>query len=83
MDTSLFSVLFLIVGGVVGWLASERYTEWLNKKTHDFEDLFEENPHPEIYDKDGKINRGEYMCVNFDFGYDPEDFDPEDITSEG
>ncbi len=35
------------------------------------------------YDKDGKINRGEYMSINFDLGYDPEDFDPGDLTREG
>ncbi len=83
MDSSLFSILFLFVGFTIGWLASERYTDHVLKNTHDFEELFEENPHPEIYDKDGKINRGEYMSINFDLGYDPEDFDPEDLTREG
>lgn len=83
MDSSLFSILFLFVGFTIGWLASERYTGYMLKTPHDFEELFEENPHPEIYDKDGKINRGEYMSINFDLGYDPEDFDPEDLTREG
>ena len=83
MDSSLFSILFLFVGFTIGWLASERYTDHVLRNTHDFEELFEENPHPEIYDKDGKINRGEYMSINFDLGYDPEDFDPGDLTREG
>lgn len=83
MDTTLFSILFILVGGLIGWLASEKYTEFTTKQIHDFEELFTENPHPEIFDKDGKINRGEYMSINFDLGYDPEDFDPEDLTAEG
>lgn len=83
MYTALFSLIFLIIGVLTGWFASERYTEFMMKRTHDFEELFEENPHPEIYNKDGKINRGEYMSINFDLGYDPEDFDSEDIQREG
>jgi len=80
--TVLFSVVFLSVGFITGWLGAERYLAFMAHEEHDFEELFTENPHPEIYSKDGKINRGEYYCVNFDLGYDADDFDPSDITEE-
>ena len=79
MYAALFSVLFLIVGVLVGWIAQDKYSEFVMFKRHDFEELFEENPHPEIYDKNGKIYRGDYVAITFEPGYDPEQFDPEDI----
>ena len=79
MYTVLFSVLFLVVGTVVGWLSAERYIAFMTHVEHDFEELFEENPHPELFDKDGKLNRGDYLTINFEPGYDPSDFSPEDI----
>ena len=78
----LFSVLFGIVGFVTGWLGNERYQAYLIKEAHEFDELFQENPHPEIYNKDGKVNKGEYMFVKFDLGYDPDEFEPEDIYEE-
>ena len=77
--TILFSVLFLSVGVIGGWFAAERYIAYMTYERHDFEELFEENPHPEIFDKDGKLNRGDYLTINFEPGYDPENFSPEDI----
>lgn len=77
--TILFSEVFLIVGLLVGWIASERFLYYKEQNRHHFEELFEENPHPEIYDDEGQINRGEYMSLNFEPGYDPDEFDPEDI----
>jgi len=77
--TVLFSVLFLTVGFIMGWMGNEKYTTLLHKETHEFDELFEENPHPELFDKNGKLNRGEYMYMTFDLGYDPDEFDPEDI----
>ena len=35
------------------------------------------------FDKDGKVNKGEYMFVKFDPGYDADESDPEDIVEEG
>ena len=78
-QTILFSEVTLILGVVVGWIAAERFHEYKNHTRHHFEDLFQENPHPEIYTDNGKINRGEYMTISFDPGYDPDEFDPEDI----
>lgn len=91
MDTSVYTTLAFIAGtlfglvaGLVGgWFISDKYNQMLIAKEHDFEELFNENPHPEIFDKDGNILRGDYMAINFDLGYNPDDFDPEDITREG
>lgn len=81
--TVLFSINFLLVGVVIGWLGSDKYREFVNHTTHEFDELFQANPHPELFDKDGKLNKGDYMYINFDLGYDPDEFDPEDIIEEG
>ena len=83
MTTFLFSELFLIVGVVGGWFFAERYISYMTFIEHDFEELFEKNPHPELFNDDGDLDRGEYMSLNFDPGYDPEKFDPEDLIEEG
>ena len=77
--TVLFSELFLIVGFVGGWIASERYHDFMEKEAHPHDELFKENPHPELYDSEGELFRGEYVSLNFEPGYDPEEFDPEDL----
>ena len=79
--TVLFSVLFATLGFISG-LVRERevHSSDSQKESHEFDQLFEENPHPEIFDKDGKVNKGEYMFVKFDLGYDADEFDPEDIV---
>jgi len=77
--TILFSEVFLILGALGGWIASERYHDHMNRERHTFEELFEQNPHPELYNEDGSLNRGEYMSITFEPGYDPEEFDPEDL----
>lgn len=79
MYTILFSLAFLIIGFVTGWLGNEKYNLLLAVNRHDFEELFAENPHPEIFNEDGKVYRGDYMSINFEPGYNPDEFDPEDI----
>lgn len=81
--TVLFSINFLLVGLVLGWLGADKYREFITYTTHEFDELFEANPHPELFDKDGKLNKGDYMYINFDLGYNPDEFDPEDIIEEG
>jgi len=54
----------------------------MSVEKHEFDELFEKNPHPELFDNDGSLNRGEYMAINFDLGYDPDEFDPEDIMGD-
>ena len=73
MYTALFSFLFLAVGLIAGWLGAERYIHYLAHEEHEFQQLFDENPHPELFDADGNLFTGEYMVLNF-----PPDFDPEE-----
>jgi len=79
---TLFSIVFLFVGLIGGWFISDRYKEYLEHERHVFEDLFEQNPHPELFNSDGELNRGDYYVVNFEPGYDPEEFSPEDLSEE-
>ena len=73
---SLIAVLAFIVGVTFGWLAAERYIAFMQHVEHDFEDLFKKNPHPELFDDEGNIDRGDYMAITFDPGFDPEKWDP-------
>ena len=73
----IVSALCLIVGTLLGWLGAEKYIAFMQHVEHDFEQLFKENPHPEIYNKEGKIDRGDYMALQFETGFDPEEWDPE------
>ena len=83
MTTFLFSELFLIVGAIGGWFFAEKYIAHMTFIEHEFEDLFDKNPHPELFDKNGDLDRGEYMAINFEPGYDPDEFDPEDLHEGG
>ncbi len=73
----LFSILFLIVGVVAGWMGAERYIAFMQHIEHEHEQLFKQNPHPELFDADGEIDRGDYITMVFDPGFDPDDWDPE------
>ena len=77
----ILSFLCLIVGVLAGWFAAEKYTAFMQKTEHEFDELFEENPHPEIYNEKGQINRGEYITMVFEPGFDPDSYNPEtDLT---
>lgn len=78
----LFSILFLFVGLLGGWFFSDKYREFMEHERHALEDLFEQNPHPELYDEDGEIDRGDYYVINFEPGYDVDQFSPDDISEE-
>ena len=81
----LFSIFFmtLTIGLLAGWVASEKFNEYVSFRRHHFEELFEKNPHPELMDEEGNIDRGEYITLNFEPGYDPDEFDPDDLEAEG
>ena len=81
----LFSIFFmtLTIGLFAGWVASEKFNEYVSFRRHHFEELFEKNPHPELMDEEGNIDRGEYITLNFEPGYDPDEFDPDDLEAEG
>ena len=73
----LLSVLFLVDGLIVGWLGAERYIAFMQHIEHDFEELFDKNPHPELFNKDGELDRGDYITMMFDPGFDPDEWDPD------
>ena len=73
----VITALCLIVGFIAGWLGAEKYVAFMQHTEHEFDNLFKKNPHPEIFDEDGRLDRGEYMSINFDPGFDPEQWDPE------
>ena len=72
MEGNVLPVICLLTGIIAGWFFSEKYTAFMNFVRHDFEELFTKNPHPELYDEDGKLNRGDYMVITFPPDYDPE-----------
>ena len=85
MTTFILGAIFtltLIVGLIGGWIIQAMFTAHLNFVRHDYEELFEKNPHPELFDDQGDVYRGEYMNVSFDPGYDPDDFEPGDVTTD-
>ena len=83
MYIALFSILFLLVGIIFGVIVNERFREYVSWNTHEFDKLFKENPHPEIYDNRGKIIKEDYLALNFELGYDPDsDWDGEEIYVE-
>ena len=71
----LFSFLFLAVGLVLGWMGAERYIAFMQHTEHDFENLFKKNPHPELFDDEGTLDRGDYMSITFEPGFDPAQWD--------
>jgi len=62
----LLTIAFLLIGLIIGWMGSERYTAYAYTERHVFEDLFESNPHPEIFDDSGNVYRGDYYVIDFD-----------------
>lgn len=72
MYALLFSITSLLTGFILGWLGAERYLALLHFDQHEFDELFAKNPHPELFDKDGNLDKGEYMFIDFEFGYDPD-----------
>ena len=73
----VITALCLVVGIIGGWFAAERYIAFMQHTEHDFEELFAKNPHPELYDDEGNLDRGDYMAISFDPGFDPAQWDPE------
>jgi hypothetical protein len=59
--TTLISIMFFIVGGVVGWILKQ----YLYEKNY-----IPENLHPEMYDKNGNLIPDEILAVRFENDYD-------------
>ena len=80
----VLSFICLILGITIGWLSAERYIAFMQHTEHDHEELFQKNPHPELFDEDGNLDRGDYTTITFDPGFDPENWDPlTDIMLDG
>jgi len=66
--TVMFTLLFFMVGSIIGWLT--------------YRHLLETRPpylHPEFFDENGQIIPDEVVAVRFEEGYfDDEDFDEDD-----
>lgn len=62
----MMTLLFFLVGGIVGWIANRTHLE--NQPI---------NMHPEFFDENGNIIPDEILAVRFENDYD-EDYDDED-----
>ena len=61
----MLTLLFFVVGGIVGWLANRHYLETTPSYIH-----------PEFMDENGNIIPDEILAVRFENDYD--DYDEED-----
>jgi hypothetical protein len=57
--TIMMTLLFFVVGGIVGWIANRTFLE--NQPI---------NMHPEFFDNDGNIIPDEILAVRFENDYD-------------
>ena len=63
--STLVSIMFFFVGGVVGWLAKEHF--YTNNIAY---------THPEMFDENGNLLPDEILAVRFENDYESnEDFD--------
>ena len=63
---SFLTILFLIVGGVVGWTAREYMMNYREVP----------RPHPEMFDEQGNLIPDEVIAFNFEnYDYDEENSD--------
>ena len=62
----MMTLLFFVVGGIVGWIANRTFLE--NQPI---------NMHPEFFDNDGNIIPDEILAVRFENDYDSLEEDDE------
>jgi hypothetical protein len=43
----------------------------------------QQNPHPELYDNEGNLDKGTYIAINFEPGFDPDEDGWEVTRDEG
>jgi capsular polysaccharide biosynthesis protein len=67
----LVTILFLFVGGVIGWLTKSHIYETQIKQVY---------VHPEMFDENGNILPDEILAVRFENNYD--DYDEEENDDE-
>ena len=68
--TTLISIMFLLVGGMLGWIAKQ----YVYEKNY----LSSLNTHPEMFDENGNIIPDEILAVRFENDYDDYEDDEED-----
>lgn len=64
----VIDVLFLLIGIAFGWAMRYVYDEVLDAlyvEPHPYQHIFETNPHPELYDKEGAVYKGDYITASF------------------
>ncbi len=66
--TTLFSIMFLFVGGMLGWLA----------KQHFYEKNYVAYTHPEMFDENGNVIPDEILAVRFENDYDDNEDEEDD-----
>lgn len=66
--SALFSIMFLMLGGVIGWMA----------KQHFYEGTAIAYTHPEMFDENGNVIPDEILAVRFENDYDSSIEDEED-----
>jgi hypothetical protein len=64
---SMVTLLFLFVGGIVGWLAKDYVYATQPVYTH-----------PEMFDENGNVIPDEILAVRFENGYDNDEEDDDD-----
>lgn len=65
---TLVSILFFLIGGILGWLI----------KQHLYERTFSAVMHPEMFDHNGNIIPDEILAVRFENEHDYDDDEEED-----
>ncbi len=65
--SALFSVMFLLLGSVIGWMA----------KQNQYETTAIAYTHPEMFEENGNLLPDEILAVRFENDYDYEDEDQE------
>jgi hypothetical protein len=63
--TTLISIIFFILGGMLGWMT----------KQHFYEANYIPSIHPEMFDENGNIIPDEILAVRFENDYDDDEED--------
>jgi hypothetical protein len=67
----LVTLLFFVIGGVIGWFLNDIIHAFLNKGKHII-------MHPEMLDENGNILPDEILAIRFENDYDDSNNDEED-----
>lgn len=68
--TTLISIMFFFVGGIVGWISKQHFYE----KNY----ITSLNTHPEMFDQNGNIIPDEIIALRIENDYDYDDSEDEE-----